>query len=214
METESNRASFLSPAVQGVVIPNVLAAAVLAIIYFVGQNDAGTDADGKIGTTAFFVVPIVMGMMSAYFWRDLEWSAWLYMGYSAISFGISLLLAAIVAQEGIFCLLIVSPLVYMEMLIGAALGKLIFRRKNTILSSSVVGILALFVLFDLIGEHDYRNEVVDTIVIHASPEQVWKYVAATPNNDAPSEWWFFGMPPNKRRLKISRPKNYQKDSIN
>jgi hypothetical protein len=193
METESDRTSFLSPALQGIIIPNVLAAIVLAIIYIVGKNDSEADAAGKIGTTAFFVVPILMGLMSAYFWRDLDWSAWLYAGYSAITFGISLLLAAIVAQEGIFCLLIVSPLVYLELLIGAVIGKLVFRRKNTMLSSSVLGILALFVLFDLMSEHNYCNEVVDTIVIHASPEQVWKYVAATPRNDAPSEWWFFGI---------------------
>jgi hypothetical protein len=193
MEPESERTSFISPALQGIVIPNVLAAIALAVIMIVDRTNSETDAAAKIATIAFFVAPILMGLMSAYFWRDLEWGAWKYVGYSAISYGIILVLAAVVAQEGYICLLIVSPLIYLGLLIGAFVGKLVFRKKKTMLSSSVVGILALFVLFDLVGEHNQRNAVVDTMVINASPEQVWKYVAATPRNDAPLEWWLFGI---------------------
>jgi hypothetical protein len=47
METESDRTSFLSPALQGIIIPNVLAAIVLAIIYIVGKNDSEADAGGS-----------------------------------------------------------------------------------------------------------------------------------------------------------------------
>jgi hypothetical protein len=186
--------SFMSPAVRGIVIPNLLAAAAMAAIMLAGMSSG--DAAATIGVTAFIAIPLVMGFISAYYWRDLGWNAWMYVGYSAINFMIVLVLATIVAREGIICLLIMMPLVFVELLVGVFIGKLVYRRRSPPLSSSVVAVLLLFFLFYLTSKHDYRAEVSDRIVIDATPDRVWRYVDATPRNDAPPEFWLFsiGMP--------------------
>ena len=144
----------------------------------------------------FIIVPLLMGIISAYFWRDLEFRNIRYVGMSAINSVFAIGLSAIFLGEGYICLVIVSPLVFGFVIAGTFIGKAMFRRRNNTLNSSVFGILLIIILADTLSKHEYSNEVSDTITINAPADSVWKYIVEYEPNTEKENFWLFqiGMP--------------------
>src|ERR1700756_3882186 len=58
----------------------------------------------------FFIIPLLMGILSAYMWRNLELRGVKYLVYSLYNSLIAILMSWLFMGEGYICLLIVSPL--------------------------------------------------------------------------------------------------------
>ncbi|MEO5931822.1 MAG: SRPBCC family protein [Candidatus Kapaibacterium sp.] len=142
------------------------------------------------------LLPILMGLAAAFGWRKPDLSVWQVIGWTVGAFFIDLLLVGILAREGVFCLLIISPLILLLMGIGVLVGKLVFRRKSTRLNLSLAALLGLFALIDIISPHHYSALVSDTIIIHAPVSKVWPHVVAFPEITSKPSYWFFriGLP--------------------
>ena len=157
-------------------------------------SNAGSS--GIIIFSEFVILPILMGIISAWFWRNLGltgkeltlnavWNSSLAIGLSSVFLG-----------EGFICLIIVSPLIAGFMIAGAFIGRRMFDRKNQKLNVSVFSLLFFVFLGDSLSEHHYQNLVADEIVINACPEEVWKHVVSFEKIKAENNYWLFkiGMP--------------------
>lgn len=153
------------------------------------------EADGFFFSEAI-ILPMLMGFMNAWFWRDLEMSTRRTWGYNFINCLISSLMAFFVLREGAICLLIVSPLVCCFVMIGFAIGNRVLKKDNNQLNVSVVLLLLVVFIADVFSKHEYENVVADTIVINAPPAKVWKNVVAFEPIKAKPKYWLFkaGLP--------------------
>lgn len=182
-----------SPVVQGYVIANILAFALIALGSLFWK---ATQNNGTLIFSEFVIIPIVMGIVSAWFWRDLELTTLQLLSHACIEGFIAILLSAGFLKEGIICLLIVCPLLLAFILLGLILGRFMFKRNNNGLNVSVVSLLLLVFITDSLSKHYYQNEVSDVMVVNAPVEKVWPLVVAYKRIDAPSKYWLFqiGMP--------------------
>ncbi len=147
-------------------------------------------------TSDFTLVPLVMGIVGEFYWRTLRPSGGLRLGLSAAAGGVALVLAAVFLREGTICLLMVSPLLLLVVWLGAQLGSWLFAKADSRLRVSALPLLVLLTLCDALSPHHYANAVADTIIIHAPPAQVWKYVAGYPRITQPPDYWLWriGLP--------------------
>jgi hypothetical protein len=110
---------------------------------------------------------------------------------------VALAAAAIVLREGVVCLVIVSPALYLFIVTGILLGRLWFRPNHySKLQLTIFPLLALLTVGEMIYHSEERAVVTDQIVIHAPPDKVWPHVLAFPEiPDAPDYWIFrLGLP--------------------
>ncbi|MDB5034614.1 MAG: hypothetical protein JWQ98_1855 [Chlorobi bacterium] len=142
------------------------------------------------------LIPFVMGLAAVYGWRKADLTVWRLIGWTCANFGVVVIVISFLLGEGVFCLLIIAPLVLALMAAGTWIGKLLFKRDKTALNVSLVAVIALFMFLDLMSPHYHRTMVGDTILIHASPSEVWRHVVAFPEiRRAPSFWFFrIGLP--------------------
>lgn len=178
----------------GFALSNAFAMAAMAISkYTIVFND-----DSKVIFWAeFIVIPILMGIISAWCWRhDENVRGWKLATYSFYNIGITIILSSVFLGEGVICLIIVSPLLYVFVLMGAFAGWAMFKRKNNTLSVSIVTALIALFIMDGYSKHYYVNEVSDKIVINAPVAQVWPYVVAYDRIQEKPKYWLFriGMP--------------------
>lgn len=161
------------------------------IIELLGENSSGV-----LIFSNFILVPIMMGLICAYFWRDIQLKTSAYIGWSVVNALIVILASYIFLKEGVICLLIVSPLILGFILAGVFLGKFLYRRKNNTLKSSMIGILVVVFLADLFSSHENLHVVSDTLIVNAPIEKVWPYVVAYEPISKKEDYWFFllGMP--------------------
>lgn len=144
----------------------------------------------------FMLLPFLMGVISAWFWRNSGLKTKAVIGYSLLNGAIALLLSFLFLGEGVICLLIVSPLVFAFIITGAFAGKRMFKKNDTRLNVCVFSMLFLIFVADLFTEHHYENLVADEMIIKASPEEVWKHVVAFPEIEEENRYWLLriGMP--------------------
>jgi hypothetical protein len=142
----------------------------------------------------FILIPMAMGFVGAYFWRGSNSDLLLGSLFAAI---LALGVAYFLMREGYICILIVSPLVFGFLWLGAFLGQLAFNRGGK-LQASVIPTLLLLVVLDARMPHHHHNMVSDQVVIRASPAQVWKYVVQVPPVKDRTGYWLF-------RLGLPRP---------
>jgi uncharacterized protein YndB with AHSA1/START domain len=92
--------------------------------------------------------------------------------------------------------MIVSPLLFAFIIVGAFTGKSMFKNNNQTLNASVFVMLFGIFIFDSLSVHHYENKVTDIIVVNAPPAEVWKYVVAYKRIETRSKYWLFriGMP--------------------
>jgi hypothetical protein len=190
METKNRRALLL----YGIIISNL--AGFLFLLLSKWILDMSTGVEGLFIFSDFVLVPIGMGIICYAFWRKTSTKLsdfwWNLAENTLVAIGCSWF----IMQEGVICLIIVSPLIVAFMFAGLMIGKyLIFIDNGTLRASTVLIFFAIFI-FDTFSIHDFQNKVTDQLVINAPKEVVWKYVAAHPINHAPADYWLFkvGLP--------------------
>lgn len=151
---------------------------------------------GAFVFSEFVIVPALMGIISAWFWRGLNLTSRNLLSYSLLNSLLALAVAAILFGEGVICLVIVSPLIFGFIIAGAFAGRGMFKKNNQKLNVSIFAMLAVIFVVDNLSEHHYENEVSDTITINAPASEVWQHVVAFKRIKAENKFWMFkiGMP--------------------
>jgi hypothetical protein len=177
---------------KGILIPNAFATTVIGLTKYLVKSGGG----GNFTIAEFVIIPILMGLMSAWFWKDLNLKGRLITLYSVYNTFLAILLSFIYLGEGVICLLIVSPLIFSFIVVGALFGKSIFKKNNSTLNVSVITLLLFIFISDSLSKHEYENMVSDTIIINAPPNKVWKNVVSFEKIKQKNSFWLFriGMP--------------------
>jgi hypothetical protein len=180
----------------GMVIANAAGGALLfAVTLFVGaykNNDIST----LVMWPSFFLIPFLVGLVAAWFWRGLNRTlGWSFLDALWVSL-LGLAAAAIILREGVVCLVIVFPALYLFILCGILLGRIWFRPNYTKLQLTVFPLLALMTLGESLYHSEHQAVVTDRIVIRAPPARVWPHVLGFPEIPDPPDYWMFrlGLP--------------------
>jgi len=162
--------------------------------YFIVDRDA--PLSNTFVFSEFIIVPMLMGIISIWFWRNMALTSRDLVGKSFLNGCITIVLASIFLGEGVICLVIVSPLLFASIIVGAFIGRAMFRRNNNTLNTSIIGLMLVIFGTDSLSEHHYENMVSDTVIVNAPPQQVWKNVVAFKRIKEKNKYWLFkiGMP--------------------
>jgi hypothetical protein len=145
---------------------------------------------------SFFLLPMLVGLIAAWFYARLNRSlAITFLDALWVSL-VGVAAAAVVLREGVVCLVIVFPALYLLILTGLLIGRIWFRWNYTRLQLSIFPLLALLVLTDTFSSRPERVIVTDEILIRATPGQVWPHVLAFSNIPERPDYWIFrlGLP--------------------
>lgn len=156
-------------------------------------NSLSGTAANMLMTSDFVLVPFVMGLITAFFWKGLALTTTEYFLYSLLNSALGLLVASVFMHEGVICLVIVSPLLLGFIFVGALIGRWLFQFSNNRLNLSLLPLALAFLAFDALSPHHYENAVSDRVVIHAPPAQVWTHLAAVPIIEEKPDFWLFKM---------------------
>jgi uncharacterized protein YndB with AHSA1/START domain len=178
----------------GIFVPNITAMIIVGFATLVFSK-IGDRSEVMLFST-FVLLPLLMGIISAWFWKDINLRGLNYTGYSLINSALAILLSAVFLGEGFICLIIVSPLIMAFVITGAFIGRFIFLKRNNTLNVSAFSIFAFICLADVLSPHLYENMVSDKMIIKASTEEVWKHVVAYERIKEKNKFWLFqiGMP--------------------
>lgn len=178
----------------GIFAANGLALALMLLTRW--MSSLWSDVGGVFAMGDFVLLPMAMGGICAYFWQEAKLSKAAYLLYGLMNTGLALLLSYVFLREGTICLLMASPLILIFVLLGSFIGRQIFAAKHAPLNASLAPLLLTLFVADSLSPHHFANQESDTIVIHAPPAQVWKYIIAYPANTAPPDYWLFrcGLP--------------------
>lgn len=182
-----------SKLLQGILLANIFAISIIAIqakLSYSYQNN------GVLVFSEFVIIPCVMGIITAWYWKNLGLTGKNLTGYSILNGLLAILLSYIFLGEGVICLIIVSPLIFGFIITGAFIGRAMFKRNNQKINVSFIGLLAIIFIVDSTTEHHYENMVSDQIVIKATPSQIWQHVVAFDKIKQKESYWLFkaGMP--------------------
>ena len=180
-----------SKIINGILLANLFAMIVISI-----QSAWGHEGPGILIFSEFVIVPLLMGIITAWYWNELELTGKKLTLYSILNGILAIALSYLILKEGAICLVIVSPLIFGFIISGVFIGRAMFKAKNKTLNTSVVGLLLLIFIGDSLSDHDHQNKVTDKILIHARPEQIWPHVIAFDPITKKENYWFFkiGLP--------------------
>ena len=181
--------------VLGIFVSNVFALITLGLTtYFLEK--VKNDVEGVLIFSQFVIIPLVMGIITARFWRDIGLLGRNYTGYSLVNGAFALLMSSVFLGEGFICLIIVSPLVFAFIIAGAFIGRAMFRKQNNTLNTSIISVLLIIFIADSVSQHHYENVVSDEMIINALPSEVWEHVVAYERIKEENKYWLFkiGMP--------------------
>lgn len=151
---------------------------------------------GVLALPSFFLLPFVVGIAAAWFWRRLNRTiGWSFLDALWVSL-VGLAAAAIILREGVVCLVIVFPALYLFVVIGILLGRLWFHPHYSKLQLSIFPLLALLTIGETLYHSEQQAVVMDQILIHAPPDKVWPHVLAFPEIPDSPDYWIFrlGLP--------------------
>lgn len=176
---------------KGFIYSNIFAIVAFALAYWItGMNE---QAGNTLIFAEFVLVPVGMGMISIKFWIQLTGRILSVLIFGVINTLVAIALSAIFLKEGVICLLMVSPLILAFIWVGMLIGKLIFTKSNNTLKASTILVFGAIFLIDTLSDHHHQALVSDKIIINASKEKVWKYIAAYPVNTSEPDYWLFKM---------------------
>jgi hypothetical protein len=180
----------------GVLVANGIGATLLfGVTLFVGayrQNDIST----LVAWPSFFLIPFLVGLVAAWFWRRLNRTlGWSFLDALWVTLA-GLAAAALILREGVVCLVIVSPALYVFILCAILLGRILFRADYSKLQLTIFPLLAVLTLGESLYHSEEQAVVSDRILVHAPPAKIWPHVLAFPEiPDAPDYWIFrLGLP--------------------
>ncbi|MDB4918502.1 hypothetical protein [Mucilaginibacter sp.] len=181
----------LTPKLKGFLVPNIFAIATIGTTKYTALTSSGI-----LIFSEFIIVPILMGIISAWFWKDLELPGRKLSLYSIYNTFLAILFSFLFLSEGVICLLIVSPLIFGFLILGAFMGRTMFEKNNQKLNASIIVLLLFVFITDSLSTHHYENMVSDTIIVNATPDKVWKNVVAFKRIKQSDTYWLFriGMP--------------------
>jgi len=178
-----------------------VAAALMALaLMLIG---AGPNTSGALVASLFLIIPFLMGLICAAFWRKTGRGAGSYALWTLANTVLSIAVSAVFLHEGAVCLVIVAPLVYVFQFAGALLGLYLFppdlyyggdgeaepRQPPRALRASVVPVLLALLVADCLVPHRHDAVVTTSRVIRARPQEVWRHVVAFPAiPERPSFW--------------------------
>lgn len=182
----------------GIVIANVAAFLLVLLGQWISSRSiltvglqAGQNLSGILVASDFTLVPLLMGLIGAFFWRDQSLTTFEYFLYSTLTAILSLGSAFYFMGEGVICLIIVSPLLWVFVFGGSQVGRWLFGLGRNRLNLSLVPVALAILAFDALSPHHYTNCVSDRVLIHAPPSKVWPHLAQfTPIREKPKFWLF------------------------
>ena len=175
----------------GLLAANLAAAGLIGLGFWL--NGLRGTAANVLMTSDFLLVPFVMGLTTAFFWKGLALTTTECFLYSLLNSVLGLVVAGLFMHEGVICLVIVSPLLLSFIFLGALLGRWLFQFSNNRLNLSLVPLALAFLAFDAFSPHHYENAVSDRVVIRATPTQVWTHLDAFPIIGEKPDFWLFKM---------------------
>lgn len=180
----------------GTLVANAIGGALLAgIVWLLGAYKT-SDVTTLVVWPSFVLIPLIVGLVAGWFWRRIPRTiGWTTLDALLVAM-VALGAAATVMREGVVCLVIVSPALYVFILCGLLLGRVWFRRNDSRVRLTIFPVLALLTLGESLYHSEQQAVVTDRIVIHAPPGKVWPHVLAFPEiPDAPNYWIFrLGLP--------------------
>lgn len=98
-------------------------------------------------------------------------------------------------REGVICLVMATPLLWVIMAIGYVVGRLLARWKGAGKASiSLTPLLIVAVVAETLGPvPDAHFTVTDQVTVAAPPDYVWRYVVDYPDNPAPPKYWLWSI---------------------
>ncbi|TKC65474.1 hypothetical protein FBD94_02670 [Pedobacter hiemivivus] len=176
---------------KGFAASNIVAMLIVGISKYTNFQESGV-----LIFSVFVIVPLLMGIISSWFWVKGNVKSKALAGYSVLNGTIAILLSFVFLKEGVICLLIVSPLIFCFIITGVFTGKRMFQQNNQTLNVSVFSLLFVVFISDSLSNHDYENLVADEMVVNATPEEIWKNVVAFDKIEKKDDYWLFqiGMP--------------------
>ncbi|RFZ91806.1 hypothetical protein D0C36_10150 [Mucilaginibacter conchicola] len=184
----------ISDYTKGFIASNAFALILLSLTALVFKKI--NDTPGVLIFSEFVIIPLLMGIISAWYWRNMDLSGYQLAGNALRNTFLGCVVSSVFMQEGVICLIIVSPLLFTFIWIGEGIGRAMFKRNDQKLNTSIIVLLLGIFVFDSLSKHHYENMVADTMVIKAPPAKVWQYVVAYKRIEAKPNYWLFriGMP--------------------
>ena len=184
------------PMLLGIFVANAIGGVLLFVLVWLIGAYKNSDVTTLIAWPSFFLIPFFVGLVAAWFWRELRRTlGWSFLDALWVTL-VGLAAAAIVLREGTVCLVIVSPALYVFILCGILLGRVWFRPDYSKLSLTIFPLLALVTLGESLYHSEQLGGVTDRIVIHAPPAKVWPHLLAFPEIPDSPDYWIFrlGLP--------------------
>jgi hypothetical protein len=135
------------------------------------------------------LVPMGMGLVAAYFWRKLPLRIWEYLVWWSAASLLAPLGGYLMMREGLVCLIIGFPILFIGGFGGVMLGRFWFRAKVDTVNLSVFPLLVLAILAEGKFRTDRSEVATDQVLIRAESAEVWKHVVAFPPIAAPPNHW-------------------------
>ena len=179
---------------KGYFVANVVAFTLIGLTKYLYHPTAG--AGGTFIFSEFVIIPMLMGIICAWYWRKLDYGIIDIMLISMINTLIAIILSYVFLAEGVICLIIVSPLIFIFIALGVLIGRAMFRYSNGRFNVSIIALLLFVFIADSLSTHHYENKVSDKIIINTTPDKIWKYVVAFEKIKQPNHFWLFdiGLP--------------------
>ena len=177
-------------------VANVFGGVLLAVITWFVRAHIQDDISTFVVWPSFFFLPFFVGLLASWFWRWLNRSlGWSFLDALWVTL-LGLVAAAIVLREGAVCIIIVSPVLYVFILCGVLLGRVLFRPNYSKLQLTAFPLLALLSFAESAYHSEQQAVVTDRILIRAPRAKVWPHVLAFPEIPDPPEYWIcrLGLP--------------------
>ena len=144
-----------------------------------------------VGYPSLLLIPLAIGLMASWVWRPLGLGIGATLLHSLYCTLVGLGAAWLFMREGIVCLLIVSPILFIGTAVGALAGRVWFRKNCDRMNLCLAPMFVLAVASEPTLRGSHTGVVTDEIRIAAPPAKVWPHVLAFPEiPDAPDYWLF------------------------
>lgn len=168
--------------------------AVITTLFFAGIFTVwGIYGIGKYGIALFILTPFLIGFLPASILGYKE-NITKNQAYSVsfITLLISICLLLIFAIEGLICIIMALPLLFLMVWLGSWLGYLISTKKPNSSPTAMMIFILIIPTMSFIEKDSKPNisKVTTSIIINASPEKVWKNVIEFPQLKEPEEFIF------------------------